>query len=65
VCGPHADGFITERVTPALKEVLKTLLDNGGRLLDAVHQAAAPEEVTATIAIELGVQDKIFWSCPP
>jgi hypothetical protein len=30
-----------------------------------VHQAAAPEEVTATIAIQLGVQDKIFWSCPP
>jgi aryl-alcohol dehydrogenase-like predicted oxidoreductase len=46
----------------ALKEVLNTLLDNGGRFLDAVHQAAAAEEVTATIATELGVQDKIFWS---
>ena len=46
----------------ALKEVLKTLLDNGGRFLDAVHQAAPAEEVTARIATELGLQDKIFWS---
>jgi len=46
----------------ALKEVLKTLLDNGGRFLDAVHQSAAAEEVTATIATELSVQNKIFWS---
>jgi aryl-alcohol dehydrogenase-like predicted oxidoreductase len=46
----------------ALKEVLKTLLDNGGKFLDAVHQAPPAEEVTAAIATELGVQDKIFWS---
>ena len=46
----------------ALEEVLKTLLGNGGRFLDAVHQSAAAEEVTATIATRLGVQDKIFWS---
>jgi aryl-alcohol dehydrogenase-like predicted oxidoreductase len=46
----------------ALKEVLKTLLDNGGRFLDAVHQSAAAEEVTATIATGLGIQDKVFWS---
>src|SRR5688500_4491307 len=46
----------------ALKEVLKTLLDNGGRFLDTVHGNAPTEEVTATIATELGVQDKIFWS---
>ena len=46
----------------ALKEVLKTLVDHGGRFLDAVHQSAAAEEVTATIATELGIQDKIFWS---
>jgi aryl-alcohol dehydrogenase-like predicted oxidoreductase len=46
----------------ALKEVLKTLLDSGGRFLDAVHQSVAAEEVTAKIATELGVQDKIFWS---
>ncbi|HVL66141.1 MAG TPA: aldo/keto reductase [Vicinamibacterales bacterium] len=46
----------------ALKAVLKTLLDSGGRFLDTVHQSAAAEEVTATIATELGVQDTIFWS---
>ena len=46
----------------ALKEVLEALIDNGGRFLDAVHQSAAAEEVTATIATELGIQDKIFWS---
>jgi aryl-alcohol dehydrogenase-like predicted oxidoreductase len=46
----------------ALKEVLKTLVDNGGRFLDAVHQSAEAEEVTATIATELGIQNEIFWS---
>lgn len=46
----------------ALKEVLKTLLDNGGRFLDAVHQSAPAEEVTARIATELGVHEKVFWS---
>jgi len=46
----------------ALKEVLKTLLDNGGRFLDTVHGNSPTEEVTATIAAELAVQNKIFWS---
>ena len=46
----------------ALKDVLQTLLENGGTVLDTVHQAAAAEEITATTATELGVQDRIFWS---
>ena len=46
----------------ALKDVLKTLLDNGGRFLDTVHGNSPTEEVTATIATELGVQDRVFWS---
>ena len=46
----------------ALEEVLKTLIDNGGRFLDTVHGNGPTEEVTAKIATELGVQDKIFWS---
>jgi aryl-alcohol dehydrogenase-like predicted oxidoreductase len=46
----------------ALKEVLKTLIDNGGRFLDAVHGNVPTEEVTATIATDLGVQSKIFLS---
>ena len=46
----------------ALKEALKTLIDNGGRFLDAVHGNVPTEEATATIATELGVQGKIFLS---
>jgi aryl-alcohol dehydrogenase-like predicted oxidoreductase len=46
----------------ALKEVLKTLIEHGGRLLDTVHGNGEAEEVTASIASELGVQDKVFWS---
>lgn len=46
----------------ALKDVLKTLIDNGGRFLDTVHGNGPTEEVTATLATELGAQDRIFWS---
>lgn len=46
----------------ALKEVLRTLVGSGGKFLDTVHGNSAAEEVTATIANELGVQGKVFWS---
>ncbi len=47
----------------AFKEVLKTLVDNGGRLVDTVHDTVGTGEQTAVaIANELGVQNKIFWS---
>jgi len=46
----------------ALKEVLKTLVDNGGRVLDTYHGNAKSDEITATLAAELGLQDKLFWS---
>ena len=46
----------------ALKEVLETLVDNGGRVLDTTHGGPAAEEHTGTMAKELGIQDKIFWS---
>ena len=46
----------------ALKDVLKTLIDNGGKFLDTVHGNRPTEEVTATLATELGVHDKVFWS---
>ena len=45
-----------------LGEILKTLLDNGGRVFDTVHQSAAAEEISAMTATQLGVQNKIFWS---
>ena len=47
----------------ALKEVLKTFVDNGGRVFDSMHTSVADsEEFHATVARELGVQNKLFWS---
>ena len=47
----------------ALKEVLKTFADNGGRVYDAMHvSAAATEQFHITAATELGIQNKLFWS---
>ena len=46
----------------ALKAVLKTLVDNGCRVFDAMHGNATAEEFHSTVASELGVQNKVFWS---
>jgi aryl-alcohol dehydrogenase-like predicted oxidoreductase len=47
----------------AFKEVLKTFVENGGKVLDTVHDTVGVgEEVAATTANELGIQNKIFWS---
>jgi aryl-alcohol dehydrogenase-like predicted oxidoreductase len=47
----------------AFKEVVKTFVDNGGRVLDTVHDTVGVgEQVAATTANELGIQNKIFWS---
>ena len=46
----------------ALREVFKTFVDNGGRVFDAMHGNEASEQFHATVANELGVQDKLFWS---
>jgi aryl-alcohol dehydrogenase-like predicted oxidoreductase len=46
----------------ALKEVLKTFADNGGTVYDAQHGNAAAEQLHATFATELGIQNKLFWS---
>jgi aryl-alcohol dehydrogenase-like predicted oxidoreductase len=46
----------------ALREVIGTLVDNGGRVLDTVHGGDAADEVTGAIANELGIQGRIFWS---
>ena len=46
----------------ALKEVLKTLVDNGGKLLDTFHGNDNSDQITATLASELGIQNKLFWS---
>jgi aryl-alcohol dehydrogenase-like predicted oxidoreductase len=45
----------------ALKEVLKTLVDHGGRFLDTMHQSMpGVEDLTARVVTELGIQDKLF-----
>ncbi len=43
-----------------MKEILKTLLDNGGKVIDFAHGGG--EQVARTAAEELGVQDKLFWT---
>ena len=47
----------------ALKEVLKTFVDNGGKVFDTQHQNdRKAQETTAAIVNELGVQNKLFLS---
>ena len=45
----------------ALREVFKTFVDNGCRFFDATYGNAASEQFHATLADELGVQNKLFW----
>ena len=47
----------------AFKEVLRALVENGGRVVDTVHDTVGVgEQLAATTANELGIQNKIFWS---
>ncbi len=59
----------TSQDPAALKEVVKTLLENGGRFLDTMHQSVpGVEDLTAKVVTELGVQEKLFLglrSLPP
>src|SRR5687768_12491692 len=48
----------------ALKEVLKTLVDNGGKVVDVLHGGPAGEQGARTAATELGIQNKLFWTTP-
>ena len=48
----------------AIKEVLKTFLDNGGKVVDVLHGGPPGEQSTRTAADELGIQDKFFWTTP-
>ena len=48
----------------AIKEVMKVLLDHGGRVVDVLHAGPAVEQAARTAAIELGIQDKFFWTTP-
>ena len=46
----------------ALKEVMKALVENGGKVFDTAPGYGASEEVAARVAKELGLTDKIFWA---
>jgi len=43
-----------------MKEILKTLLDNGGKVVGFPHGAG--EEIARTAAGELGIQNKFLWA---
>ena len=46
----------------AIKPVLKTFLDHGGKVVDVLHGGAAGEQSAREAAVELGIQDKFVWT---
>ncbi len=51
----------SEDVT-ALREVLRTFVELGGRVFDTAPSYGASEETAGRIAQELGITEKIFWA---
>src|SRR4029078_2761733 len=48
----------------AYNELLKTLLDSGGRVVDVLHGGPPVEQAVRTDANALAIQDKFFWTTP-
>ncbi len=46
----------------ALKEILKTFYEAGGRVYDVSHVNPAAEQFHIDAANEIGIQNKVFWS---
>jgi aryl-alcohol dehydrogenase-like predicted oxidoreductase len=46
----------------ALRAVLQTMVDKGGKVFDTAPSYGASEEVAGRIAAELGITNKIFWA---
>jgi aryl-alcohol dehydrogenase-like predicted oxidoreductase len=46
----------------ALTELLKTMLANGGKVVDVLHGGPAGEHAARTAAAELAIQDKVVWT---
>ena len=46
----------------ALKDVMRTLVEQGGRVFDTAPGYGASEEVAGRVAKELGITDRIFWA---
>jgi aryl-alcohol dehydrogenase-like predicted oxidoreductase len=49
---------------PVAREVLKTFLDNGGKVVDVLHGGPIGENAARAAAAELGIQDRFFWTTP-
>ncbi|TAJ02737.1 MAG: aldo/keto reductase [Planctomycetota bacterium] len=47
-----------------IQAVLKTLVDNGGKVVDVLHGGPAGEQGARKAATELGIQSKLFWTTP-
>jgi aryl-alcohol dehydrogenase-like predicted oxidoreductase len=46
----------------ALREVFRTMVDNGGAVFDTAPSYGASEQVAGDIAAELGITDRVFWA---
>jgi aryl-alcohol dehydrogenase-like predicted oxidoreductase len=46
----------------ALRDVLRTMVDQGGSVFDTAPGYGASEEVAGRMAHELGITDRIFWA---
>ena len=53
-----------EADSATMKEILKTFLSNGGKVVDVLHGGPAGEQAGRAAANELGMQDKFFWTTP-
>jgi aryl-alcohol dehydrogenase-like predicted oxidoreductase len=46
----------------SLRQVMQTLVDNGGTVFDTAPGYGASEEVAGRIANEAGIRDRLFWA---
>jgi aryl-alcohol dehydrogenase-like predicted oxidoreductase len=46
----------------ALRDVLRTMIEQGGTVFDTAPSYGASEQVAGDIASELGITDRIFWA---
>jgi aryl-alcohol dehydrogenase-like predicted oxidoreductase len=51
----------SEDVT-ALRDVLRTLVDNGGSVFDTAPSYGASEEVAGGIVNDIGIKERVFWA---
>jgi len=62
--GPRPFDGPQPTVGAPLQEVLKSYLDNGGKVVDVLHGSPKGEVAAREAAVELGIQDKFFWTTP-